>query len=205
MNELKNTSRITPAYAGKTTAHIAECLIMKDHPRIRGKDDETLRKKTGKSGSPPHTRERLVPFPVIFSFLGITPAYAGKTQPQSRCYPFAEDHPRIRGKDSPNEEMLVLVLWITPAYAGKTRSLLHIHLRRQDHPRIRGKDFLFPSMTATHIGSPPHTRERRFQFSSTSPPGRITPAYAGKTLREFSYQTEEEDHPRIRGKDSYDP
>ncbi len=72
-------------------------------PRIRGKD---LIDKDGidvKEGSPPHTRERLYNITYHTTLLRITPAYAGKTLLTTRSLTLFQDHPRIRGKDSPTK------------------------------------------------------------------------------------------------------
>ena len=52
------------------------------------------------TGSPPHTRERLALVVIAIAALGITPAYAGKTCLVINTFNHAQDHPRIRGKDS---------------------------------------------------------------------------------------------------------
>ena len=58
---------------------------------------------------------------VVFQMnLGITPAYAGKTQCKHHSTGAEEDHPRVCG-----ENYLIILqqrnmLRITPAYAGKT-------------------------------------------------------------------------------------
>ena len=133
--------RITPAYAGKTSrssftptrssgspprmrerlpSRLGMAHISGDHPRVCGKD-----------------------YPrgwAWLTYLGITPAYAGKTADtrifSSRCW----DHPRVCGKDGgrhlyaasiegspPRMRERQGVPWedfaakrITPAYAGKT-------------------------------------------------------------------------------------
>ena len=94
-----------------------------------------------RSGSPPHTRERLG-------------AVGDWTQA-------VVDHPRIRGKDvlfrlaetghsgSPPHTRERRNVYrfvnntdrITPAYAGKTGLSMLSKLITRDHPRIRGKDF----------------------------------------------------------------
>ena len=73
------SSRITPAYAGKTTWKGDKPSLKQDHPRIRGKDTVTSSDDCPMCGSPPHTRER--PFSVSYRITSarITPAYAGKT------------------------------------------------------------------------------------------------------------------------------
>ena len=52
-------------------------------------------------------------------------------------------------------------------------------------------------------GSPPHTRERRFVAVAEMVINRITPAYAGKTLLLHQLKAMSQDHPRIRGKDTF--
>ena len=77
----KNTMWITPACAGKTVASWSQSRRAEDHPRMCGKDFVRIKSAAVASGSPPHVRER----PVFFRFpqkdFRITPACAGKTQP----------------------------------------------------------------------------------------------------------------------------
>ena len=73
------------------------------------------------------------------------------------------------------------VCGITPAYAGKTPALANKYRDVQDHPRLRGKDIRSPWLHYICMGSPPLTRERRYQTNTYEPPLGITPAYAGKT------------------------
>ena len=51
------------------------------------------------------------------------------------------------------------------------------------------------------MGSPPRMRERPGAHCMTLWPGRITPAYAGKTPRASVVPAPEKDHPRVCGKD----
>ena len=131
-------------------------------------------------GSPPHTRERHISLNGSLILARITPAYAGKTFTGVSNATLIRDHPRIRGKDRQNLEMIkgdtgspphtrerpcftfsiLCNARITPAYVGKTYCLCHMSIRVQDHPRIRGKDVLPLSYVDTCPGSPPHTRER---------------------------------------------
>ena len=96
----------------------------------------------------------LVPEP-----LGITPAYAGKSEEIDRDAEIQRDHPRICGeKDSEVSEMLsevgspphmrgkvqyhVIVrpcCGITPAYAGKSTKCWLTDTDKKDHPRICGE------------------------------------------------------------------
>ena len=72
------SSRITPAYAGKSPLSTTPHFIRKDHPRIRGKKDNNLTLCRELAGSPPHTREKGFELAPSTPIDGITPAYAGK-------------------------------------------------------------------------------------------------------------------------------
>ena len=137
---LSSASRITPAYAGKTFTLVMPCSLRKDHPRIRGDNFIYSISHYPSQGSPPHTRGKPVKGVRVLRACRITPAYAGKTPNQKSQYPFSEDHPRIRGENSPLPVtqfkrvgspphtrgklfiaiFVAVVLGITPAYAGKT-------------------------------------------------------------------------------------
>ena len=71
--------RITPAYAGKTIIAPLAYIEVRDHPRLCGKDHRPASKLYSVEGSPPLMRERLSQAFTNFKYLGITPAYAGKT------------------------------------------------------------------------------------------------------------------------------
>ena len=89
-----------------------------------------------------------------------------------------------------------------PAYAGKTEVQLQSRFSFQDHPRIRGKDRIYLSVSLRVVGSPSHTRERLHSIFKTVDSIRITPAYAGKTFFSAVKLEFNQDHPRIRGKDT---
>ena len=135
-------ARITPAYAGKTRASIWPSTTQQDHPRVCGKDAQSVLKDNGQRGSPPRMRERLVFLQIAFNKLRITPAYAGKTCLREGDCVLLRDHPRVCGKDSQSKEY-----------------------------------------TVSTSGSPPRMRERQDNTRSAILYTGITPAYAGKTLK----------------------
>ena len=94
--------RITPAYAGKTCSSYYKIQLLRDHPRLRGKDSIISVCCVSEPGSPPLTRERQSLPKKLPVEEGITPAYAGKTFPLSSQEVTNEDHPRLRGKDDYN-------------------------------------------------------------------------------------------------------
>ncbi len=71
--------RIIPAYAGYTHPVRPATLRSKDHPRIRGVHEHTLRSVTQQAGSSPHTRGTPLSPRFVTTDVRIIPAYAGYT------------------------------------------------------------------------------------------------------------------------------
>ena len=70
---------ITPAYAGKSFFVRPRFSRSRDHPRLCGEKTGNRLKYNFTIGSPPPMRGKVQQFPDRFRFLGITPAYAGKS------------------------------------------------------------------------------------------------------------------------------
>ena len=154
------------------------------------------------------------------SYLGITPAYAGKTIKCYRLYSLNRDHPRVCGKncvwfifmlDKPGSPPHMRekpcqnnkdadCTGITPACAGKTCKRMYSHHLEWDHPRVCGKNATASNHFCPIPGSPPRVREKPTVILTDDQALRITPACAGKTkaLKSPLYYTQ--DHPRVCGK-----
>ena len=70
---------ITPAYAGKNSAHNMASVIRKDHPRVCGEKKRSRQGAPCVAGSPPRMRGKFIAVDRYQVALGITPAYAGKS------------------------------------------------------------------------------------------------------------------------------
>ena len=73
--------------------------MLRDHPRVCGKNDITSWEALFGLGSPPRVREKQGNFNLRCSFSGITPACAGKTLSAVVAYLVSRDHPRVCGKN----------------------------------------------------------------------------------------------------------
>ena len=80
---------ITPAYAGKSQCN-SSCTA--------GKSPDRILWEHWKEGSPPHVRGKGVPVTNTGIGLGITPAYAGKSDFAGTSTTVAKDHPRVCGE-----------------------------------------------------------------------------------------------------------
>ena len=92
-------SGITPAYAGKTNCHIVISPLLKDHPRVCGKNKGDIVSDDAGAGSPPRMREKLYFLKNKSDLTRITPAYAGKTTCRANSTSPLRDHPRVCGKN----------------------------------------------------------------------------------------------------------
>ena len=106
--------------------------------------------------------------------------------------------PRMRGKGRVRAAMAAR-RGITPAYAGKRYECSHAWLHVKDHPRVCGEKWTTQHIVASRIGSPPRMRGKAGLVTPHAPCKRITPAYAGKSLRSAACVGAFGDHPRVCG------
>ena len=156
------------------------------------------------AGSPPRMREKRPLMALGRELNRITPAYAGKTKSSLLNLVVVQDHPRVCGKNHFKSLISNLVAGspprmrekhfrspidiersgITPAYAGKTPLRKRLGISTRDHPRVCGKNVSCTEVELWTVGSPPRMREKPVKHRIRATDIRITPAYAGKTLKD---------------------
>ena len=191
---------ITPAYAGKSSEDTRRSGTNGDHPRVCGEKSFENGVKGYFEGSPPRMRGKGWVVAVAVAFLGITPAYAGKSAAKEFACKDGRDHPRVCGEkvcvhpvpvcalgSPPRMRGKVIRSWImriwtriTPAYAGKRGDVNTYEKIQRDHPRVCGEKFFHPRKSRFFLGSPPRMRGKAFRIFIFLRYARITPAYAGK-------------------------
>ena len=202
MQELSGETGITPACAGKSWALLGWGRGVPDHPRVCGEKNSGSKLAFRTMGSPPRMRGKVDIAHFAQQFVGITPAYAGKSLWWPPAGGRAQDHPRVCGekfssvsdassvKGSPPRmrgkatgcSIAEHQLRITPAYAGKSGVWYYNLARKRDHPRVCGEKWQSLPRALPAPGSPPRMRGK-----AAGPEGQphgtgITPAYAGKRL-----------------------
>ena len=90
--------RITPAWAGKSTAVDVLTTAIKDHPRVGGEKGSSRRKSGSSRGSPPRGRGKALDDDTRSRTRGITPAWAGKSLTIPKLTTRSWDHPRVGGE-----------------------------------------------------------------------------------------------------------
>ena len=219
MQELSGETGITPAYAGKRQRRATACTWLRDHPRVCGEKDAICKSCPARQGSPSRMRGKagwpLCGLPCI----GITPAYAGKSQPWRSYSQRRWDHPRVCG-----EKIVLVIVFcslmgspprmrgkakcqldnvrcgrITPAYAGKSFSPSACIGHYRDHPRVCGEKPGSKQPENPHQGSPPRMRGKGLSAPPACWQIGITPAYAGKSFLLCGGDTWFRDHPRVCG------
>ena len=153
------------------------------------------------------------------SGVGITPAWAGKSQTLHFNSHRTGDHPRVGGekyagrrhrgdlKGSPprGRGKGQLHPWaafhagITPAWAGKRHTLKTSSRDDWDHPRVGGEKFTRVEDSSSCAGSPPRGRGKAPGPLALRISSRITPAWAGKSKRPAFPVCVMWDHPRVGG------
>ena len=192
-------SGITPAGAGKTLDVRFLRAGTRDHPRRCGENALCKRPLRPAAKSPPQVRGKRGTKPTMTKDQRITPAGAGKTrQAQPSCLP-RRDHPRRCGENVAALISILLLVRITPAGAGKTKCKLSQRAFRKDHPRRCGENSILLKLHVAAEGSPPQVRGKLRARCRLHDINRITPAGAGKTLKQKRQYAVNEDHPRRCG------
>ena len=212
-------SRITPAYAGKRKRKPNGMLQSKDHPRLCGEKVTAGSSWFRLAGSPPPMRGKEGGKLCAIIMPRITPAYAGKSYRSESTLHSRPDHPRLcgektmssvfstadtgspppmRGKEAKDRAK---TFWggITPAYAGKSITMAMLVTSGKDHPRLCGEKFSIHCKVICRKGSPPPMRGKAISAAPGDHIFRITPAYAGKSVRWFPARYGIRDHPRLCG------
>ena len=91
---------------------------------------------------------------------------------------------------------------ITPAHAGKTSERMPCVRQIADHPRACGENTWSNILRVLDNGSPPRMRGKRRSNPYSVAPNGITPAHAGKTVRNLRRRQYDSDHPRACGENS---
>ena len=157
------------------------------------------------------------------SFVGITPACAGKRHCPRFRLGRIRDHPRVCGEKAlsalnrcaawgspPRMRGKVQLqpgqpaaLGITPTYAGKSCWPSCVPAVSRDHPRVCGEKSQSTSASPRALGSPPRMRGKGVKQSNSRIRMGITPAYAGKSCIYRSTTSISWDHPRVCGEKSF--
>ena len=114
-----DTSRITPADAGKTGLINNPNEKTRDHPRGCGENQRILHACCAGIGSPPRMRGKLPQFVILPEQVGITPADAGKTVNFRRFSFCCQDHPRGCGENPDGCAVKCLNIGSPPRMRGK--------------------------------------------------------------------------------------
>lgn len=184
----------------------------------------TFRLEYHRLGSPPHGRGKACPAAPRCSWIGITPAWAGKSQKCDHNQCAREDHPRMGGEKPPEVAAHVRAKGspphgrgkesssydtyhphrITPAQAGKRAAASSGQWWAEDHPRAGGEKFPPCRCARDPRGSPPRRRGKGKQRAGIFTRPRITPAQAGKSSLYFHCIGLCWDHPRAGGEKRLD-
>ena len=158
---VRQSSRITPAYAGKSRLCYVLGCFCKDHPRVCGEKKVMRGAKDKRMGSPPRMRGKACLLATGLHDLGITPAYAGKRRLCVVAAHLGRDHPRVCG-EKPARSRARRRNWGSP-------------------PRMRGKADSPSARFRVHRITPAYAG-KRWTGRDEGVLRWITPAYAGKSL-----------------------
>ena len=211
--------RITPAWAGKSSALAFSSSASRDHPRVGGEKKDSFTFVFAHEGSPPRGRGKDLRETIQMIKMGITPAWAGKSLSSIATVRSDRDHPRVGGEKGygcfalsscrgspPRGRGKVSTCCcasiggrITPAWAGKSRQLIPLRFTYADHPRVGGEKTKSKIEVNALPGSPPRGRGKVPETYRYVAGYGITPAWAGKSCHHCVVFVNVWDHPRVGG------
>ena len=195
---------ITPACAGNRKAFIAFRANFRDHPRLRGEQNNSIKFTVCSAGSPPLARGTVDGGTQALREQRITPACAGNSILATILVAVTKDHPRLRGEQKGQNRAAYIaqgspplargtvidcVVYpsgggITPACAGNRRRYKRCINSGRDHPRLRGEQRVKVKPPMVTVGSPPLARGTVLLAWAISCGDRITPACAGNSFQQ---------------------
>ena len=123
--------------------------------------------------------------------LRITPAYAGKRLLIACMAFWRKDHPRVCGEKSFLDFIFRHGEGSPPRMRGKVLAISALPSAIQDHPRVCGEKQYKTNRSLLRIGSPPRMRGKVNRNNERHFNQRITPAYAGKRLKQTGLSMQE--------------
>ena len=176
--DVQDAARITPAYAGKSMAHLHPACVGGDHPRVCGEKPLVSFVADFSRGSPPRMRGKGSGTLPHYDHQGITPACAGKSLKLSSRTTGRRDHPRVCGEKRVQLGHVLAALGSPPRMRGKAVHHKHRHSPGRITPACAGK------VNVVDLSSGAYG---------------ITPAYAGKRSSVCPASPKTRDHPRMCG------
>ena len=131
--------RITPAYAGKSSIPAGCCSDCRDHPRVCGEKNLMKPSCVSHPGSPPRMRGKVGRMFPCWLRLGITPAYAGKSERLCSQCRTAWDHPRVCGEKKSTVSLSDAGRGSPPRMRGKAQQYIKLTARERITPAYAGK------------------------------------------------------------------
>ncbi|SHF54992.1 hypothetical protein SAMN05444320_10458 [Streptoalloteichus hindustanus] len=211
-----------PACAGPTARSRADAASRGNHPRVRGADRSlACRRRLAREPSPRARGRPLARVPTP-PRAGTIPACAGTTSWLTQQPGCPGNHPRVRGDDSagvhpgvsgwelpprargrPEGEGAAPGAQRTiPACAGPTPALRGSTTTGWNHPRVRGADVADQAGRAHRHEPSPRARGRPIEDYFTIEDSGTIPACAGPTSRRLGGNSDQRNHPRVRGADA---
>ena len=165
---------------GKGCVHGRNDFNLQDHPRLCGEKYDFVRLALLARGSPPPMRGKGSLVQTAFTFLRITPAYAGKSfLSTSRAF-CNQDHPRLCGEKPQAAKNVVEIVGSPPPMRGKAAETHPAGFHKGITPAYAGKSFHLQISGISSRGSPPPMRGKVHIYVENIQSFGITPAYAGK-------------------------
>ena len=215
----RTSTRLIPAWAGKTLYVDVVPSMRGAHPRVGGENSAMPAPMALSAGSSPRGRGKREQRLAGRVLGGLIPAWAGKTHPIGYQALGTRAHPRVggenrgggcdgdggegssprgrgkRGRPRTRKRCRRLI----PAWAGKTSRGSSWPQQRGAHPRVGGENGYLSVFRVTGLGSSPRGRGKRDLRRVKGVTTGLIPAWAGKTAGYGARAGRGRAHPRVGG------
>ena len=194
--------RLIPAWAGKTKLTARPDPRYRAHPRMGGENSSSTPCCISCTGSSPHGRGKLSAGSLAWLTGRLIPAWAGKTDRARPFHAGCRAHPRVDGENESSDSktffktgssprgrgkyklgcIVCLARRLIPAWTGKTAGKTCCTACVRAHPRVDGENVIRVAVSRVLRGSSPRGRGKRRHSRLRVQPGRLIPAWTGKTL-----------------------
>ena len=213
---------LIPAWAGKTKGGTTLHQGSWAHPRVGGENALLICRLKSATGSSPRGRGKLQDFAARLQATGLIPAWAGKTAGVPWYADGRRAHPRVGGENlssgwhplkgpgsSPRGRgkrfgctSVAVGSGLIPAWAGKTGVASSVSAGLAAHPRVGGENHGNSVTRVRRPGSSPRGRGKLNTLPQEASPGRLIPAWAGKTAAPRWPALVRRAHPRVGGENA---
>ena len=193
------SSRLIPAWAGKTPLNSTSVRRRWAHPRVGGENFDEHPRQLSRHGSSPRGRGKRGQDGAGALPARLIPAWAGKTRNAHTHRKDDRAHPRVGGENACARALTFETPGSSPRGRGKRHAEVGDVAHGLAHPRVGGENAAVLVLICCWSGSSPRGRGKPKPSHGCLAASGLIPAWAGKTTGPTTARPACPAHPRVGG------